>query len=99
MITETAHITIDPAQATAFEEAVYEASSILRAAEGCRSMMIERLLEDPSRYRLRVEWDSADHHKVKFRESEGFRQWRALAGPFFVGTPVVEYTQTIGTFF
>jgi len=99
MIVEIAHITIDSANAAAFEAAVAEAAAVLRAAQGSHSMALERVIEDPSRYRLRVQWDSVDHHMVLFRESEGFRQWRALAGPYFIETPVVEHTELVGQFF
>ena len=99
MITEIAHLTIDPANAAAFEAAVSKASAILRLAAGCHGMDLERVIEDPARYRLRVRWDSVDHHMVMFRESEGFRQWRALAGPYFVETPAVEHTELVGHFF
>jgi len=99
MITEIADITIDPARAAAFEAAVARASPYLRSAEGCHGMALTRMIEDPSRYRLLVQWDSVEHHMVTFRHSPGFREWRALAGPFFVGTPVVEHSVTIGTFF
>jgi quinol monooxygenase YgiN len=99
MITEVAKITIDPVNAGAFEAAVAKAADVLRAAEGCRSMRLERVTEDPAQYRLMVEWDSVAHHMVTFRESEGFRQWRALAGPYFVTTPVVEHMEMVGRFF
>ncbi len=99
MITEIATILIDPAQADAFEAAVASAAPVLRAAEGSHSMALERVIETPGKYLLRVQWDSVEHHTVTFRESEGFKQWRALAGPFFAGTPQVEHTDTVGTFF
>lgn len=91
MVTEIAYITIDPARAEAFEAAVAEAGPHFRAAEGCNAMRLERVLEDATQYRLVVEWESVDHHMVTFRESEGFQQWRALAGPFFVEPPRVEH--------
>ncbi|MCW2370859.1 quinol monooxygenase YgiN [Sphingobium sp. B1D7B] len=99
MITEIAHLTIDPAKAEAFELAVAQAAAILRAAKGSHSMTLERVIEDPARYRLRVEWDSVEDHMVGFRESDGFHQWRALAGPYFVEPPFVEHSQTVGRFF
>ena len=57
MITEIAYITIDPINAAKFEAAVAEASAVLRQAKGCRSMALERVIEDPSSYNLRVQWD------------------------------------------
>lgn len=99
MVTEIAYITIDPARAGEFEAAVAQAEPHFRAAEGCHGMRLERVEEDPSCYRLSVDWESVDHHMVTFRESEGFQQWRALAGPFFVEPPRVEHWNRVGAFF
>ncbi len=54
MIVEVAHITIDPAQAEAFEAAVAQAAAVIEAAEGSHSMALERVIETPGQYRLRV---------------------------------------------
>jgi quinol monooxygenase YgiN len=99
MITEIATITIDPARAAEFEAAVASAVPHFRAAEGCHGMALERVIEDPARYHLVVKWDSVLHHTVKFRESEGFRAWRALVGSFFAAPPVVIHTTVIARHF
>lgn len=95
MIIEIAHITIDPTQAHAFEQAVTQARDIFQTAEGCRGMRLERMIEDPAKYALRIQWDSLEHHMVTFRNSEGFQTWRALASPFFVAAPVVEHSREV----
>jgi heme-degrading monooxygenase HmoA len=99
MITEIATLTIDPARAADFEAAVARASPHLHAAEGCHSMTLERVIEDPASYKLVVRWDSVDHHMVTFRESAGFRAWREHAGPFFTATPTVIHTTTVAVHF
>lgn len=99
MITEIAYITIDPSKAADFEAAVASAASAFRAAEGCHGMALERVIEDLSQYRLRVLWESVDHHMVTFRNSEGFQNWRALAGPFFIEPPRVEHWETADSHF
>jgi quinol monooxygenase YgiN len=99
MITEIATITIDPARAADFEAAIAKAAAVIRAADGSHSMAVERVIETPGKYLLRVEWDSVEHHMVTFRESPAFKDWRALVGPFFVGTPVVEHSEAVGKFF
>lgn len=95
MITEIAVLTIDPSRATAFEAAVAKATPIFRAAQNCHGMALERVIEDPAQYRLIVQWDSVEDHMVTFRESEGFRGWRALVGEFFVAPPVVSHTKLV----
>ena len=99
MVTEIAYLTIDPVRAEAFEAAVAEAAAHFRPAEGCHGARLERVDEDPSHYRLSVDWESVDHHMVTFRQSEGFEHWRALAGPFFTEPPKVEHWHRVGDFF
>ena len=99
MVTEIAEITIDPATAAAFEAAVAKAAPAFRAAAGCHAMALERIIEAPGQYRLRVEWESVDHHMVTFRESEGFQTWRALAGPYFTAPPVVHHSEPVDRYF
>ncbi|MEO6080616.1 MAG: antibiotic biosynthesis monooxygenase [Steroidobacteraceae bacterium] len=99
MITEIATITIDPAQAAAFEAAVAQAAPLFRGAEGCHGMALERGIEDAARYQLIVRWDTVEHHTVKFRESDGFRAWRQLVGSFFAEPPVVIHTATVARYF
>lgn len=99
MITEIATIMIDPARAQDFEAAITQAAAVIRGAEGSHSMAVERVIETPGKYLLRVEWASVAHHMVTFRESPAFKDWRALVGPFFVDTPVVEHSEIVGKFF
>lgn len=99
MILEIAHITIDPTRAADFEAAVAQAAAAIHAAEGSHGVWLERVIEKAGAYRLRVEWDSVDHHMVTFRQSPAFQQWRALVGPFFVETPFVEHTELVGRFY
>lgn len=97
MITEIANITIDPARAAEFEAAVATAAPAFRGAQGCHGLALERVVEDPAQYRLRVLWESVDHHMVTFRNSDAFQVWRGLAGPFFVKPPRVEHWETVAS--
>lgn len=95
MIFEIASIEVKPGQEAAFEANVASAVPHFRAAQGCRSMKLERSIESPAHYRLVVGWDSVEDHMVRFRESDGFQQWRALAGPHFAAPPHVEHVDTV----
>jgi len=99
MLVEIAYLTIDPGRAKDFEAAVAQAVPFFKAADGCLGMRLERVEEDRGKYRLSVDWQSVEHHMVTFRQSEGFRQWRALSGPFFTQTPTVEHWHRVGEFF
>jgi len=99
MITEIAYIKIDPARAMEFEAAVAGAAPHFQSAAGCHGMRLERVVEDPSCYRLSVDWESVEHHTITFRESEGFQRWRDFAGRFFIEPPRVEHWNRAGAFF
>ena len=58
-------------------------------------MKLEKVLERPDTYRLMVLWDTLEAHTVDFRDSQGFADWRALAGPFFAAPPNVYHTEVV----
>ena len=99
MIREIARLQIDPARAADFLAAVAEAAPLFQGAVGCRSMRIERVVEQAGVYLLLVEWETLDNHMVDFRNSTAFQQWRALAGPFFAAPPMVEHTEVQASLF
>ncbi|PQO22070.1 antibiotic biosynthesis monooxygenase [Rhodobacteraceae bacterium WD3A24] len=95
MIREVAVLTIDPAESVRFEAAVAEAKPLFEASEECMSFALERVIEEPGRYRLVVGWTSVAAHMDRFRESESFQKWRDLAGPFFTAPPEVVHTEQV----
>jgi quinol monooxygenase YgiN len=99
MINEIAILTIDPATAVAFEQAVAKAVPLFRAAPGCLGMALERGIEEPGKYRLLVQWESVSHHIELFRNSEAFGQWRGLVGPFFTGPAAMDHSETVQRYF
>lgn len=99
MIYEIAKLTVGADSASAFEDAVAQAAPLFKAAEGCRSMALHRIVEEPASYHLMVGWESVAHHMDLFRASPAFQQWRALVGGFFVAPPQVIHTDIAATFF
>lgn len=95
MIREVATLTIEPENRSDFEAAVAKARPLFLAAEGCHGMHLERVIEVPGSYRLIVEWETVEHHTKVFRGSAAFEEWRALAGPFFIASPVVVHTEPV----
>jgi quinol monooxygenase YgiN len=98
MIAEIATLTIDPANAAAFEAAVTQAAAAFKSDPGCHGMALERIIEDPAQYRLLVQWDSVEAH-MAFRDTPAFQIWRGLAGPFFVAPPSVVHSDEVGRYF
>ena len=99
MIHEVAELTVAPQDMSAFEQAVKKAAPYFKAADGCHSMRLEKVIEAPGQYRLIVAWDSVEAHMVTFRESTGFQAWRSLAGPFFTEPPKVYHLELAMTGF
>ncbi len=95
MVFEIAEIDVIAGQEADFEQAVAEASQYFQAAKGYNSLELNRSVENTSRYRLVVGWDTVEDHMVTFRESDSFQQWRKLASPFFAEAPRVEHVHTV----
>ncbi|MEU5029559.1 antibiotic biosynthesis monooxygenase family protein [Streptomyces milbemycinicus] len=95
MITEIAQIEVRPGSEEEFEKAVAEAVPLFLAADGCEGIDLTRSVEEPSRYRLMVRWETVEHHTVTFRQSDAFTRWRALAGPYFAAAPQVEHVRSV----
>jgi len=91
-VLEIALLSVLPGTADAFEAAAAQAVPLFREAPGCLAMRIERMVETQGQYRLFVEWATLEDHTVGFRNSEGFRRWRELVGPYFAAAPQVEHT-------
>ena len=96
MILEHADIRIDPANASAFEEAIERAArTVISHAKGFQGCKVKRSIESPGRYLLTIHWDTLEDHTVGFRESSAFAEWRAIVGPFFAAPPVVEHFELV----
>ena len=97
MITEIAQIDVKPGSEKDFEAAVAKAGPLFLRAKGTKGVELHRSIENPSRYRLLVKWETLENHTVDFRGSADFAEWRALVGPYFAAPPEVEHTETVLT--
>ena len=95
MIREVAVLSIKDGVEAEFLAAVEKAVAIFNAAEGCKGMWLERVIETPGLYRLNVLWETLEHHTVTFRESQGFQDWRGLVGPYFAAPPEVDHSEVV----
>jgi len=91
MVIELAYLRINPADSDAFEKAVAEAKPCFEKQDSCHGMRLGKVLEEPGRYLLQVDWDSVEAHMVTFRESADFQRWREIVGGFFTEPPQVEH--------
>jgi len=95
MVFEIAQIDVKPGSEAEFESGVAKAAPLFKRAKGCRSMELQRSIEQPSRYRLLVGWDTVESHTVDFRGSADFQEWRKLVGHCFASPPQVEHTTQV----
>ena len=82
MIVEYIRYAIPEGRRNAFERGYGEAQAALSASPHCLAYELARCTEDPSRYTLRIEWDSAEGHLQGFRTSPEFRTFFAAVRPF-----------------
>jgi heme-degrading monooxygenase HmoA len=95
VVFEVATIEVKAGLEQDFESGVAAARPVFQRAKGCRSMRLERSIENPLRYRLVVEWDSIEDHIVGFRNSADFETWRSFVGHTFAAPPAVEHTTIV----
>ncbi|MGE4243802.1 antibiotic biosynthesis monooxygenase family protein [Ramlibacter sp.] len=92
MITEIADIRVKPEDKAAFAAAIARAGeTVICKAKGYRGHTVYSCVETPGRFVLMVQWDSIEDHNVGFRQSDLFKQWREIIGPYFAQPPVVEH--------
>lgn len=95
MIFEIAHIVVKAGMEAAFEQGVADAAALFQRARGCRGLSLQRGIEQPTHYRLVVQWETVEDHMVHFRNSDDFQAWRRLVGHCFESAPQVEHTATV----
>jgi len=91
MILETAILNVRPAEEAAFETAMRAAQPLIAATPGFIGLDLHRCIETPNRYLLLVRWRALEDHTVGFRQSDRYREWRALLHHFYDPFPTVEH--------
>jgi len=97
MVLEHAPLQVVTGREDEFERAFIEASSIISAMNGFRSLRLARCLEDRSRYLLLVEWEQLEDHTVGFRGSAEYQRWRELLHHFYDPFPAVDHYEPVLT--
>jgi len=95
MILEFAQFDIRPDHVSAFENAYARATHVIAHADGHLGHELHRSVDAPGRYVLLVRWRTREDHTVGFRESDLFRQWRALLQPHFATMPTVDHLEIV----
>ena len=95
MVFESADILVKAGMEQEFEHGVAQAAPLFQRARGCKSMQLQRGVENPRAYRLLVQWETVDDHMVHFRESADFEEWRRLVGHCFEAAPAVSHQAVV----
>ncbi|QEC66849.1 antibiotic biosynthesis monooxygenase [Panacibacter ginsenosidivorans] len=91
MILELATIDIKQDTNTDFETNLEKAQHVISQSKGYISHQFQKCIEQENRYILLIKWENLEAHTKGFRESELFKEWRALIGPFFESAPNVQH--------
>ena len=91
MVLELATIDIKPGTNADFEKNLELAQNVISQSEGYIGHEFQKCIERDNRYILLIRWTTLEAHTEGFRGSELFKEWRALIGPFFENSPVVEH--------
>jgi heme-degrading monooxygenase HmoA len=82
MITELVEMDIKPGSEAAFEAAFQQCMTFLGRSNGCASAQMLRSIENPSRYRLLVQWQTLEDHTEKFRGSADHKALKEVLAAF-----------------
>ncbi len=95
MVLEIARYTVQAEKARAFRNAMLTGGMpIIRRAEGCHSATLRQQIEDPQVFILTIEWETLEHHTVRFRGGPSFADYRAtIAGLYEGAIEVFHYQQ------
>lgn len=95
MVLEIAQITAQPGKTEELRAGLVAALSVIRGAEGCLSAVARQQIEDPSVFVLTIEWETLEHHTVKFRGGPLFAEYRSHINGLFVDPIVARHYQTV----
>ena len=83
MIVEYIRYHVGEDQRGEFEGAYAAAQSALNESPHCLAYEVSRCVEEPTRYVVRIEWDSLEGHEQGFRKSDVFPRFLQAVRPFF----------------
>nr|WP_295739855.1 antibiotic biosynthesis monooxygenase family protein [uncultured Acidocella sp.] len=94
MVTEFADILVKPGMEQDFIAGAEKSKPLFLAAKGCHGMSVQRLVEEPTRFVLLVQWESVAAHEA-FRATAAFTQWRANVSACFEKPPQVWHGEVV----
>lgn len=91
MILEVAILNIKEGLSQEFEQTFEVAQDIISSMKGYISHQLKKCVEEDDKYILLVNWETIEDHEIGFRQSEEYKQWKALLHHFYEPFPTVEH--------
>lgn len=95
MITEIALLQVRKGRKEEFIRSFEKAQNIISKMKGYIEHSLEQCFEDDYKFLLLVKWETLEDHTIGFRQSEEYKQWKALLHHFYDPFPVVEHFKKI----
>ena len=95
MILEAVMLNVQPGLENDFEVAFKDASKIISSMNGYLSHELHRCLEIKGKYLLLVRWQNLEAHRIGFRSSPEYQEWKKLLHYFYNPFPIVEHFEAV----
>jgi heme-degrading monooxygenase HmoA len=95
MITEIALLQVRKGMKEEFITSFQKAQTIISNIKGYVEHSLEQCFEDDHKFLLLVKWESLEDHTIGFRQSEAYKEWKALLHHFYDPFPVVEHFEKV----
>ena len=95
MVLEIAEYMAQPGKADELERGLLAGREIIQSAEGCHGVTLRRCIEDTSRFIFTIEWETLEHHTVRFRGGPQFQEYRAHIAGLYMDPIVARHYETV----
>lgn len=95
MILEIAVLDIKEEAIEQFQAILETAKAVISQSKGFVSIEFQHCIETPTKFLALIHWETLEDHTVGFRESELFKEWRAVLSPYFNKPPFADHYQRI----
>jgi quinol monooxygenase YgiN len=95
MVIEIAQFRAQPGKAEELQAGMLRGIEVIRSAEGCRSAVVRRGIEDPDLFHFEIAWETLEHHTVTFRGGPLFPEYRSHIHGLFVEPPTVNHYEEV----
>jgi quinol monooxygenase YgiN len=96
MVIEIAQFRAQPGKDEELQAGLLRGLEVIRRAEGCRSAVLRRGVEDRTLFHYEIGWETLEHHTVTFRGGPLFGAYRAHITGLFVEPATVNHFEPVG---